>query len=84
MNRVKLAIPKKFNFSTDLRVRISDINYGGHLGNDSLLSLIHEARLRFLKKYGFTELNIEGRDLITVDSVIIYKAEVFHGESLKI
>jgi len=84
MARVKLNLPEKFGFSTEVHVRISDINYGSHLGNDSLLSLIHEARLRFLKNFGFTELEIGGAGLIMVDSVIVYKSEAFHGEILKI
>jgi len=84
MTRVKLNLPEKFGFSTEVHVRISDINYGSHLGNDSLLSLIHEARLRFLKNFGFTELEIGGAGLIMVDSVIVYKSEAFHGEILKI
>lgn len=82
MARVKLALPKEFEFSTEIRVRISDINYGGHLGNDSVLSLIQEARLRFLKKYGFSEVDIDGPGLIMTDSVISYKSEAFHGEML--
>ena len=49
MPRVIVELPKKFIFSTDIAVRISDINYGGHLGHDSIISLIHEARVRFLK-----------------------------------
>jgi acyl-CoA thioesterase FadM len=84
MARIKLHLSKKFEFSTDIRLRISDINYGGHLGNDTILSLIHEARLRFLNKYGFTELNIDGFGLIMIDSVIVNKSEVFYGEILKI
>jgi len=84
MARVKLNLPEKFVFSTEIPVRITDINYGGHLGNDSLLSLIHEARVRFLNEHGFSELSIDGPGLIMVDSVIIYKSEVFYGETLKI
>lgn len=82
MARLKLALPQRFDFSTDLQVCISDINYGGHLGNDSLLSLIHEARIRFLKKNGFTEFDIRGTGMIMVDTAIIYKSESFHGDIL--
>jgi acyl-CoA thioesterase FadM len=38
MARVKIELPEKFIFSTEIPLRISDINYGGHLGNDSVLS----------------------------------------------
>jgi acyl-CoA thioesterase FadM len=29
-------------------VRVGDINYGGHLGNDKYLLLFHDARLAYL------------------------------------
>jgi acyl-CoA thioester hydrolase len=83
VERTKLELPEKFEFSTEMSVRIENINYGGHLGNDSLLSLVHEARLRFLKSYGFTEADIGGAGIIMVDTVIIYKSESFHGDMLK-
>jgi len=82
MARVELDLPKKFDFATDIQVCISSINYGGHLGNDSLLSLIHEARIRFLKNHGFTESNIGGVGIIMVDTVILYMSESFHGDIL--
>ena len=77
-------MPRQFSFSTEIPVRIGDINYGGHLGNDKVLSLLHEARVRFLKRYGFTELDIDGRSIIMLDAVVVYRAEVFHGEILNI
>ena len=83
MARMKLDLPETFHYITDMPVRIENINYGGHLGNDSLLSLVHEARLRFLKANGFTESDIGGVGIIMVDTVIIYKSESFHGDVLK-
>ena len=32
--RVKLTLPDAWQFDTTVTVRIGDINYGGHLGND--------------------------------------------------
>ena len=84
MGRVKLKLPEKFNFDTEIKIRITDINYGGHLGNDSTLSLIHEARVRFLNSYGYSEADIEGVGLIMSDTVIVYKSEGFYGDILKI
>lgn len=84
MDRTKLDVPDTFEFSTEVQVRIGDINYGGHLGNDAILSLIHEARVRFLKNFGFTEFNVAGASIIMVDSVIIYKSEGFYGDALTI
>lgn len=74
-----------FNFSTVLNVRINEINYGGHLGNDSFLSLFQEGRLRYLKQFGWSELTIgEETSLIMSQAHINFKAEAFWGESLKI
>ncbi len=84
MARVKLDLPERFPFSTELRVRITDVNYGGHMGNDSLLGLLHEARVRLLEHYDLKELDIHGLGIIMADSVIVYKSEAFPGEMLKI
>ncbi|MDG4594643.1 MAG: thioesterase family protein [Candidatus Contendobacter sp.] len=84
MARIKLDLPEHFPFNTELRVRITDVNYGGHMGNDSLLGLLHEARVRFLEQCGFSELNICGLGLIMADSAIVYKSEAFPGERLDI
>jgi acyl-CoA thioesterase FadM len=82
--RIHLDLPNNFDFSTELSIRVSDINYGGHLGHDTILSLTHEARVRMLSKHGFTEMNIDGPGLIISDVVIVYKSEAFYGETLKI
>lgn len=84
MARIKLDMPENYLFSTEMVVRISDINYGGHLGNDAVLSLIHEARVRFLRQYGYTEMDVEGCGIIMTDSAIVYKAEGFYGERVQI
>lgn len=84
MSRTKLRLPTDFSFSTEVPVRVSDVNYGGHLGNDRVLALIHEARVRFLNHYGFTELDVDGTGTIMTDAVIIYKSEAFYGDLLKI
>ena len=84
MARIILELPADFPFAAELRVRITDINYGGHMGNDSLLGLLHEARVRFLAHFGLKELDIFGLGLIMADSVIVYKSEAFPGEVLKI
>ena len=82
MSRVKIAIPEKFIYKTEIQIRISDINYGGHLGNDSVLSLVHEARLRFLKNLGYSESNVEGAGIIMIDAAVQYKSEGFYGDKL--
>jgi acyl-CoA thioester hydrolase len=84
MARAKIGLPDHFLFSTEIEIRISDINYGGHLGNDSLLSILQEARLRFLKHFGFSEENVAGYGIIMADAVIIYKSQAYYGDVLKI
>jgi acyl-CoA thioesterase FadM len=77
-------MPDNYLFSTELCVRISDINYGGHMGNDAVLSMVHEARLRFLKHYHYAEFDVEGAGIIMTDSAIVYKAESFHGDRVQV
>lgn len=84
MARIKLDMPESYPFKTELTVRITDINYGGHLGNADMLALIHEARVRFLKSYGYSEIDVEGYGTIMLDSVIVYKAQAFAGDVLQI
>jgi acyl-CoA thioester hydrolase len=83
MPKTKLVLPERFPFSTQLPVRITDINYGGHVGNDSILSLIHEVRVQFLVHHGYTELDIAGVGLIMADVTIEFKNEIFYGDILE-
>jgi len=82
MARIRINLPDSFIFSTDIPLRIGDINYGGHLGNDAVLSIIHEARMQFLKHFGFTELDIGGAALIMADVGIAYRSEAFYGDTV--
>ncbi|OGU82628.1 MAG: thioesterase [Ignavibacteria bacterium RBG_16_35_7] len=84
MPRIKIVLPNKFIFRTEIQIRITDINYGGHLGNDSLLSIIHEARVRFLQYLGYSESNVEGNGIIMIDAGVQYKSEGFYGDELLI
>lgn len=83
MARIKIDLPSQFPFSTHIPIRITDLNYGGHVGNDTILSLIHEARFQFLKHHGYEELNMEGVGLIMSDVAIEFKSELFYGDSIK-
>lgn len=67
------------------RVAISDINYGGHMGNDRSLSLFHEARIAYLKSLECTEMDIgDGIGIIMKDAHVDFLAEIFHGDQLEI
>ncbi len=82
MARIKLELPEDFDFETEFTLRITDINYGQHLGNDAVLGLMHEARLRLLARHGFSELDTAGSSIIMTDAVILYKAQAVYGEVL--
>lgn len=84
MARIKFDLPNRFDFSTEIPPRIGDINYGGHLGNDAVLSLAHEARVRFFREHGWTELDVEGASIIMSDAAIMFRAEAFYGDVLTI
>lgn len=84
MGRIKISLPEKFTFSTIIRIRITDLNYGGHVGNDTVLSLIHEARMQFLNHFKYKELEFEGTSLIMSDVAIEFKVELFYGDEIKI
>ncbi|WP_324674525.1 thioesterase family protein [Hymenobacter sp. GOD-10R] len=85
MARVKVALPDTFLFTVKIPVRITDLNYGAHLGNDALLSILHEARVQFLQHIGIPEFEPETQlGLIMADVAIEYKGEGFHGDILHI
>jgi acyl-CoA thioester hydrolase len=84
MDRIKIKLPQHFGFSTTMQIRITDLNYGGHVGNDSFLSLIHEARQQFLLSLGYSEFNIENTSLIMSDAAIEFKKELNHRDVIKI
>lgn len=73
-----------FQYETEVPVRITDINYGNHLGNDSFVSVLHEARVRFLDSIGYSELKFGKVSLIMVDLYIKYKQEVFYPDILQV
>ena len=84
MARVKLVFPEKLHSTIRLSIRVTDINYGNHLGNNALVGLLHEARLLWLAKAGFTELNIGGAGLIMSDLAVEYKSQAYWNENIDI
>ena len=82
MPRIKIDLPERFVFSTEIPIYIGHINYGNHLDNSALISLVSEARVRFFKALGYTELDVEGCGIVVADVAAQYKSEAFHGEVL--
>jgi len=84
MARIKIDFPEKCIGNITIPVRITDINYGNHVGNDSFVSIIHEARVQWLSQHGFTELNVGGVGLIMSDLAIEFKKESYYGDVINI
>lgn len=84
MSRIKLPLPTKVDFEMCLTLRVGDMNYGGHMGNDSVLTLVHEARVQFLGSLGLKEIDFYGLSLLMADSAVVYKKQAFYGDNLTI
>lgn len=84
MARVHLQFPEGKYYSFVIQVRITDLNYGNHVGNDSFLTLMHEARIQFLGKFGWSEMNLGGTGIIMADAALQFKKELGYGNSVVI
>lgn len=82
MSRIKLEFQGQIVFKTTLNIRVSELNYGNHLGNDSLLGLMQEARVGYFNSLGQTEKNFYGVGIIMSDVAVIYKSEGFAGNEI--
>ncbi|UZE95531.1 acyl-CoA thioesterase [Alkalimarinus alittae] len=83
MSRVEINFPKVTHFSTELQVRVGDINQGNHLGHDRMITMIHEARIQFFRALGYEELDIDGVGTLVADLAISYQNEAFYGDCLR-
>ena len=84
MARIKIDLPESFTFSTEIPIYIGHINYGHHLDNAQLISLVSEARVRYFKSMGYSELDVEGVGIVVADVAAQYRSEAFHGETLRV
>ena len=83
MARLQLNFPDdQYYYSTLLTVRVTDINACNHLGNDSMISMISEARARFLFEYGVAETERDGTGIIVTDLATTYRAEAHARDQL--
>lgn len=85
MPRTELNLPDRFAFAIELPVRITDVNYGQHLGNDAVFALLHEARMQFLAQHGCSETDIGGGvGLIMTDAACVFRAQARYGDRLRV
>ena len=84
MGRTKITLPEKSIASFMIPVRITDINYANHLGNNAIIAIVHEARMQFLTQYGFTELDAGGTGLIMSELIVEFKNESYYPDLLTV
>lgn len=85
MSRLHLDVPDKTVHCISLKVRVTDLNYGNHLGNNALLGLLHEARLDWFRALGYQdERDLGGAGIIMADAAIVFQSEAFLGDDLTI
>ena len=85
MPRVKIELPAAWTFRTEIPVRITDVNYGQHVGNDTMLAFIQEARVQWLRALGYpSELLATPVGLILVDLAVRMKSEAAYGDRLEV
>ena len=84
MARLRITLPDRFVFSTEIPVRVGDINHGGHLGHESLLVIMEEARERFLESIGYSEFIADGVGFIMADIGVMYLRQGHYGQILKV
>ena len=85
MPRLKLIALEDYPYQHHFQVRVTDLNYGKHLGNDALVGLIHSCRVKLLGDLGFSEEDIgDGAGLIMGDLAVSFQAEAFLNDELRI
>ncbi|HYG18463.1 MAG TPA: thioesterase family protein [Ohtaekwangia sp.] len=86
MARIHIDLPGHYVFTTEIPVRVADLNYGNHVGNDAILLLMQEARVLYYRHLGLKdELSFEGSiGQIISDAAVQYKSEAFLGDVLTI
>lgn len=83
MSRLKLEFPEdQYCYTTQLTVRVTDINGANHLGNDSMISMISEARARLFFEFGIRETQDNGVGIIVTDLATTYRNEAHARDQL--
>lgn len=75
-----------FNFTLSYKVRIADVNYGGHVANSAVLNFFQDARIAYLQNLGgYAELDIGGGcGVILREAHVRYLTEMFNTDDLLI
>ena len=84
MPKTKLQEHDRYSFECALDVRVSDLNYGAHLGYDRILGMAHQARLEMFREMGVDETDLgDGKTgIVASDVVVNYLGEAFVHDTL--
>ena len=84
MARVDIKLPEHLPFRTEIELYLLHMNYGGHLDNALLLTVVTEARMRFFRALGFKESDVCGVGIVIADAAVQYRSEAFQGEVMEV
>jgi len=70
-------------FYIDQPVRVTDLNYGKHVGVAQMHGMAHNARCCFLSSLGLSESDIGGAGIMALESNIKLSAECLQGDQLR-
>lgn len=82
MSKVTINEPDDYSFITEIDVTINLVNSAQHLGNENVIALMNEARIRYAQQSGLESSS--GINYINADLAVVYKSEAFYGDRLKI
>ena len=75
---------EKLKFSIPITVRVHDLNYGNHVGYQNYLVYFQEARIAYLKQFGFSEGDIGGCRMLISSAECRYKKELYLGDEITV
>lgn len=85
MERVTLDFPAAAVIHRhSLTVRVTDMNYGQHLGHDTLVSLLHEARAQAFAALDIPESDMHGYPSVVADLAVQYQHQARWPDALVI
>ena len=86
MPHIKLHEQPYYEFTYQFTIQAVHINYRGHLGHDSVVQILNEARANMFRALGISELDLgDGKTgVITRDTVVNYKSQGFVYQTLSV
>ena len=79
-----MALPDQFEFTTQMQIRVGDLGYHGLLADEGLVRLLEEARVRYLQKVGYLEMDVDGTQLVCLASELRHQLRPGYGEVVRI